>query len=186
MIAFRRRAPLFAPVVSSTAVGNMSVLAIRPRVARSSSGSSFQLTWRDDEPSETSRRQGCVGASRAFHVRTGRVHMPKCHTHSLSHDRHDVTISPFGARHAYSRFRTHGTASRSPRSASRNSAAGALVQRVPVIRRVRRFLRGRSAVRPLSLPAACCSPSLHSATWPAATATRALSSPEIQPSPATT
>src|SRR5262245_1588850 len=47
MTALRRRAPDCAPVVSSTAVGNTSVVARRPFVARSSSGSSFQLTWRE-------------------------------------------------------------------------------------------------------------------------------------------
>src|SRR5262244_2422927 len=47
MIAFRRRCPLLAPLVSSTAVGKTSVVAKRPPVACSSNGSSFQLTCRE-------------------------------------------------------------------------------------------------------------------------------------------
>src|SRR6476659_7013067 len=47
MIAFRRRAPLLAPRVSSTAVGKTIVVARRPPVTCSSNGSSFQLTCRE-------------------------------------------------------------------------------------------------------------------------------------------
>ena len=47
MSAFRRRSPLLAPLVSSTAVGKTSVVARRPPVTCSSSGSSFQLTCRE-------------------------------------------------------------------------------------------------------------------------------------------
>jgi hypothetical protein len=47
MMALRRRAPLFAPRVSSTAVGKKSVVVRRPPVTRNRNGSSFQLPWRE-------------------------------------------------------------------------------------------------------------------------------------------
>src|SRR4029434_5889275 len=76
MIAFRRRAPLFAPVVSSTAVGNTSVVARRPRVTRNSSGSSFQLTWRDTNLERRSRAERSIGARDDAGPR-GRIDVPE-------------------------------------------------------------------------------------------------------------
>src|SRR4029453_5656417 len=76
MIAFWRRAPLFARVVSSTAVGNTTVVARRPRVARKRSGSSFQLIWRETKPGEASRGECRIDAR--DHARLmGRVDVPK-------------------------------------------------------------------------------------------------------------
>src|SRR3954454_23332506 len=65
MTPFSRTCPLFAPRVSSSAIGRPIPKRTRPFVRRSSHGSSFHATWRENQPT------GRVPLTRAYALYSG-------------------------------------------------------------------------------------------------------------------